>query len=82
MSSSSANDLRTALNRAGTVLQPGESVLSPVRVLAFWIAVALPFLYLPLLVTGLENTATMSAFLALLAANAVTLYVGHSHRCD
>ena len=80
MTSSPANDLRTALEHAGTVVRPRDAVLSPVRVLAFWAAVALPFLYLPLLVTGLGTAATTTAFLALLAANAVCLFVGHAHR--
>ena len=80
MSSSSANDLRTALQDAGTVVRPRENVLAPVRVLSFWVAVALPFLYLPLLLTGLETTTVTTAFLALLAANAVALFVGHPHR--
>ncbi len=79
MSNSSTNDLRTALERAGTAVRPGDDVLSPVRVLAFWTAVALPFLYLPLLGTGLDSAATTTAFLALLAANAVCLLVGHAH---
>ena len=80
MSSPSTNDLRTALQDAGTVLQPTIDVLAPVRVFSFWVAVALPFLYLPLLVTGLETTTVTMAFLALLATNAVTLFVGHPHR--
>lgn len=80
MSSSTRNDLRTALNDVLADVRPGENVLSPVRVLAFWAAVALPFLYVPLLMTGLENPATTAAFLALLACNAVALLVGHSHR--
>lgn len=82
MSSSSANDLRTALQDAGTAVQPSEDVFAPVRIFAFWVAVALPFLYLPLLITGLENTTVTMAFLALLATNAVTLFVGHPHRRD
>jgi len=80
MSNSSANDLCTALQAAGTVVRPGENVLSPVRVLSFWVAVALPFLYLPLLASGLDSSSVTIAFLALLAANAVTLFVGHPHR--
>jgi len=80
MSNSSANDLRTALQDAGTVVRPDENVLSPVRVLSFWAAVALPFLYLPLLASGLDSSSVTIAFLALLAANAVTLFVGHPHR--
>lgn len=82
MSSSSTNELRSALNQARTAVRPGETVLSPVRVLGFWIAVALPFLYLPLLVTGLDDAATTVAFLALLGANALALYVGRSHNRD
>jgi hypothetical protein len=80
MSSSSANDLRTALQDAGTAVQPDESLLRPVRTLSFWVAIALPFLYLPLLATGLENTTVTTAFIALLVLNAVTLFVGHPHR--
>lgn len=80
MSSPSTNELRTALQDAGTVIRPRDDVLAPVRVVSFWIAVALPFLYLPLLVTGLETPTVTAAFLALLAANAVTLFVGHPHR--
>lgn len=80
MSSSSANDLRTALQDAGTVVQPPENVLEPVRILSFWVAVALPFLYIPLLVTGLDNPTVTTVFLVLLVTNAVTLFVGHPHR--
>lgn len=82
MSNSATNGLRSALVRAGSVVQSGETVLSSVRVLAFWVAVALPFLYLPLLFTGLETTATTVAFIALLAVNAIALFVGHAHRRD
>jgi len=42
--------------------------------------VALPFLYVPLLVTGLDSSATTAAFVALLGLNAVALFVGHPHR--
>ena len=80
MSSPSTNDLRTALQNAGTAVQPSIDVFAPVRTLSFWVAVALPFLYLPLLATGLENSTVTLAFITLLAANAVTLFVGHPHR--
>lgn len=80
MSNSSANEPRSALDRAGVVLRSGRTVLAPIRTVAFWTAVALPFLYLPLLATGLEETTTTAAFVTLLAANAVALLVGHSHR--
>lgn len=56
-----------------------DSILAPLRGLAFWTAITLPFLYLPLLAYGLETPATRLAFLALIACNAVTLVVGHSY---
>jgi hypothetical protein len=45
---------------------------------AFWSAVAMPFLYVPLLLGGLEG-GEFTAFLALVAANALVLVVGHGH---
>lgn len=68
---------------------PGESVeasslattaLQPLKGAAFWAAIALPFLHLPLLVTGLESRTTLLAFVALVALNVVALFVGHPHR--
>jgi hypothetical protein len=54
-------------------------VVAPLRFLAFWAAVALPFLYLPLLVGGLDGQQT-TVFVALLLANAVALVAGHEYR--
>ncbi|MGQ4554840.1 hypothetical protein [Halobellus sp. GM3] len=51
----------------------------PLRFVAFWAAVTLPFLYLPLLAGGLEGGETL-VFGALLAANALTLVLGHGYR--
>lgn len=53
-------------------------VAAPLRFVAFWAAVALPFLYLPLLVGGLNGQETL-AFGSLLAANALALVLGHGH---
>lgn len=80
MSTPSTNELRTALQNAGTALQPSTDVVGGIRTLSFWVAIALPFLYLPMLITGLENTTVTVAFLALVGANALTLFVGHPHR--
>ncbi|WP_276272562.1 hypothetical protein [Haloarcula litorea] len=77
MSSSSANELLARLDV--TVPTIDRSLLAPVRGLAFWTAIALPFLYLPLLVSGLETAAVRTAFAALVACNAVALLVGHSY---
>lgn len=59
-----------------------QTVVRPVHAVAFWIAVVLPFLYVPLLASGLSEPATMNAFFGLLAANAVALLVGHPHLRD
>lgn len=59
-----------------------RTVLKPVRMAGFWSAVALPFLHIPLLATGLDGTADTSAFLVLFVLNVVALYVGHPHGED
>ncbi|RLM57084.1 hypothetical protein DVK02_04620 [Halobellus sp. Atlit-31R] len=51
----------------------------PVRFVSFWAAIALPFLYVPLLAGGLEGSEP-NAFVALLAVNAVALVVGHGYQ--
>ena len=61
----------------------GKSVLTPISGIAFWAAVALPFLHLPLLLaTGLSSPSTTTAFLTLLALNVVALLVGHPYDRD
>jgi hypothetical protein len=54
----------------------------PVTTAAFWMAVVLPFVHLPLLVTGLETTQTQTAFAALLALNVLAAVVGHHHGAE
>ena len=56
-----------------------SAAVKPVRALAFWLAVALPFAYLPLLVGGIGTEAELVTFAGLVAANAVALLVGHDH---
>jgi len=54
-------------------------VFKPVKVVGFWSAIALPFLYVPLLASGLETTAELTVFLGLLAANVVAIALGHTY---
>lgn len=42
----------------------------------FWLAITLPFLYIPLLATGLETLPMIEAFIFLLLLHAGTVYVG------
>lgn len=61
------------------VLRSGvEIVTTPFRFVAFWAAVALPFLYVPLLFGGLQGEQT-SAFVGLLGAHLLALVVGHGY---
>jgi len=63
-----------------TAARVGSTALKPVRALGFWLAVALPFAYLPMLAGGIGTEAEFVTFAALVAANAVALLVGHDHR--
>lgn len=53
-----------------------------VRVTAFWLAVVLPFLYLPLLFSGLGSQSEAVGFGGLLVTHVVALSLGHSHVAD
>ncbi|MBX0294822.1 hypothetical protein [Haloarcula nitratireducens] len=77
MSSSSVNELFARFDE--TVPNIGQSLLAPIRGIAFWTAIALPFLYLPLLASGLHSGSVRTAFAALVVCNAVSLLIGHSH---
>jgi hypothetical protein len=69
--------------RARSLLRTASyHVFTPVRAIGFWSAIALPFLYVPLVATGLETRAELTVFLALLAANVVAIALGHSHSPD
>lgn len=58
---------------------PVHSLKQPAQFLAFWAAVTLPFVHLPLLSRGLGNPNVSLAFLVLLMINVLALYVGHGY---
>lgn len=66
----------------GSLSTPSVSrfIVRPIKQLAFWTAVVLPFMHLSLLVAGLESQSMVLSFVALLALNVVALYVGHPYR--
>jgi len=74
MPDSTTIDGGTVLNRLADQF-PGRHV----RTVAFWIAVALPFLHVPLLLAGLGSPPRLQAYLGLLATNVVALGIGHDH---
>ncbi len=75
MSSSSVNELFARLDERA----PSLDLLTSVRGIAFWTAIALPFLYVPLLASGLQSSSVRTVFAVLVACNAVALLVGHSY---
>lgn len=80
MSTPSQNDLASALQDLPLRGFPSRKRLSATfRRMAFWAAVALPFLHVPLLATGLDSPSVTLAFVGLLALNLLALLVGHRH---
>ena len=59
-----------------------DAVLNPIKQFAFWSAIVLPFLYLPLLATGLESQSVLIAFVVLVSLNVCALLVGHRYGTD
>ena len=57
-----------------------RSLKGPTQFLSFWIAIALPFVHLPLLAQGLGDPDVTLVFLLLLGANVFALYVGHGYK--
>lgn len=64
----------------------GMAVLPVVRrlragltALAFWIAIALPVFYLPVLVTNLESTSLLTGFIALFGIHVLALLAGRNY---
>lgn len=50
------------------------------RASAFWLAVALPFLYVPLLAEGVSTDGELGALAVLLVVNVLALYAGHDYQ--
>jgi len=84
MSNSSSPVSRERLTRVREVAQSqslqhgARLVAAPLRFVGFWAAVALPFVYLPLLVGGIAGEEAV-AFAGLVALHAVALLIGHNY---
>lgn len=55
-------------------------IQSPLTAIAFWSAIGLPVLYLPLFIIGLTNTVELALFLILVSVHLLTLFGGRNHR--
>ena len=69
----------TAATQQSVVGRSSGPLLVALRAAGFWGVVTLPFLYLPLLFTGIGTLVEFGAFLSLLVAHAVALLVGRSY---
>lgn len=56
-----------------------HALTMPLEVVGFWTAVVLPFLYVPLLVTGISTQGELLTFVGLVALNVAALLAGHGH---
>jgi hypothetical protein len=61
---------------------PTRTIAAPASALAFWSAIALPALYIPLLFTGLSTVPDLALFLGLFGLHLVALVGGQSYRRD
>lgn len=77
--SSPSIDDPLSTDRIGSLIAP---VRKQTRAAGFWGAIALPFLYLPLLAMGVDSVAEATVVLALLGLNLLALLVGRGHNLD
>jgi hypothetical protein len=76
--SSITNDLPSRIGDVDSVRAGARLITAPLRFVGFWAAVALPFVYLPLLVGGIAGEEAV-AFAGLVALHAVALLIGHNY---
>lgn len=50
-----------------------------VTAIGFWVGTLLPFVYVPVFLTGMNSTSRLALFFALVAINIVALVVGHDY---
>lgn len=84
-SSPSRTELRTVLTESGvlpSLSRYSTGLKAGVTGIAFWSAIILPFLHLPLLATGLDEPSVSIAFAVLLGLNVLAAVVGQFHRSD
>lgn len=63
----------------GTVARAWRSVKGYAQGFAFWVAIGLPFISVPLLLSGLGTAGETMAFLTLLFANVLALIAGRGY---
>lgn len=77
--SSARADVEQTTDRSPPLL---GAIARPLEAAAFWSAIALPFLYVPLLFGGLVTNAQLTAFLTLLGFHALAIVGGYRYNRD
>lgn len=54
-------------------------LVRPIEAIAFWMGIVLPFLYVPLLIAGIDTFERLVVLLGLIALNVVAFVVGHQY---
>lgn len=57
-----------------------ESLAEPFSAIAFWLAIAVPVLYIPFLTTGINSLRELGLFLGVFGLHLAALYTGQSYR--
>ncbi len=50
-----------------------------ITAVSFWVGTLLPFVYLPVFITGLNSTTRLGLFFALITINVVAFVLGHEY---
>lgn len=58
------------------------TLFRPVKAAGFWAAVGLPFVYVPLMLTGVQTTAEQLALGVLLGVHVLALILGRHHNAE
>jgi hypothetical protein len=56
------------------------SLAEPLSAIAFWLAIAIPVLYIPFLTTGIHGLRELGLFLGVFGIHILALYTGRSYR--
>lgn len=72
-----------AAGATGSSTSPVErAVATPLAAVAFWSAIALPALYLPLVISGLNSVGDLAVFFGLFGLHLAALLGGRTYRTD
>ncbi len=70
-------------HESSTATPPGYgTLLAPVEAASFWTAVGLPFIYVPLILRGLETPSLQLTVAVLIAFHVIALVLGRHYKTD